>query len=574
VITGPTAFRRTRAGLIAAAFLAPFSATHLLGPLTLGRTTALIFAALLAADLLIERPHQFWLDPAGLLLGGAYVGLSAWIFLNSAAWGCNCNGKVGGFSEFAVIGLLAIVAISFEPRLREAAIAATLAGIVLAAALALAGVGALNSATVDLSQTGGRLSGTFGNANELGFSAALGIPVALAYCSIAGRAGRIAGAATIVLLTTTLVLTYSRGAIIAAGVGILALYLWQEAGSRRRVTIILAAASLSIGLAAVLYTAFERERRDVSFTAVSPALRGLDQRDLSGWDSRALGPIPNGPSKLLNMGSAFAVRARRGGEGASFRWGEASAGSTYTLRFRARSESARLPFSYELGDSSQKVEGPRGAGELDQRWRSFSLVWNPRLRSPQATLYIWQRAGPSTVALADVRVIAHSRSGRSQVIAVPGHLVGSLYQRFISVATRAEGRYTRSRLDASHLALEAFDSEPLRGIGWGTFPTYAAAHLHFGLLAAHDEYLAFAAELGVLGALLLILLIAAVAIGVKWTGPGWPEAAAIGLLAAAAAGMVFVEALPTPQLSIAMAIAAAVLCARSPVSQGELDDPC
>lgn len=560
--SGPVRFQRIGIGLVIAAVLAPFSATHIAGPLTLGRATLVLFAGLLAADLLRERPRRFRLDRPARLLTCAYVGLSVWIFLNAAAWGCNCDGKAGGFFEFAMIGLLALAAISFEPRLRGVAIIATLAGLVLAAALALAGVGSLNSGTVDLTQTGGRLSGTFGNSNELGFSAALGIPIAFAYRSVAGRARRIAIAATILILVITLVLTYSRGAIIAAAVGTFALALWQARGSRRRVAIILVAASASVLVAAVLYSVFQRERRNVSFTSVSPALRVLEQRDLSGWDSRALGPILHGPSKLFNQGSAIAVRATRGGQGASFRWGEARAGGAYTLRFRARAERpTRLPLTYALGDSAQKAEGPRAAGELSQHWRHFSLVWRPRLRSPHATIYVWQRAGPSTFELADVRVIARSRNLRSHIIAVPGHLKGSIYHRLTSDATREESRYIRSRLDAARLALRAFASEPLRGIGWSTFPAYAAVHLHYGQLAAHDEYLAFAAELGIVGVLLLGLLIAAVALGVRRIGPSRAEAAAIGVLAAAAAGLVFVEALPTPQLSIPIAVAAAVVCA-------------
>jgi O-antigen ligase len=144
---------------------------------------------------------------------------------------------------------------------------------------------------------------------------------------------------------------------------------------------------------------------------------------------------------------------------------------------------------------------------------------------------------------------------------VPGHLEGSLYARLTSSAARAEKHYLQSRLDAAREALRAFASEPLRGIGWATFPAYSASHLHYGPLAAHNQYLSFAAELGIVGILFMSLLIAAVAIGVKGSGLGRPEAAAIGMLASTAAGMFFVEALPVPQLSIPIALAAAIVCA-------------
>jgi len=68
--------------------------------------------------------------------------------------------------------------------------------------------------------------------------------------------------------------------------------------------------------------------------------------------------------------------------------------------------------------------------------------------------------------------------------------------------------------------------------------------------------------LGIVGVLLLGLLIAAVLIGIRGVGSGRPEAAAIGVLAASTAGLVFVEALPVPQLSIPIALAAAIVCAR------------
>src|SRR5215218_6186313 len=105
-------FGRTRVGLVAAAFLAPFSATHLAGPLTVGRAAALFFAALLVADLIRARPRRPLLDRAALLLAVGYVGLCGWAFLSAATVGCNCEGKAGGLFELTAIGLLAIAALA------------------------------------------------------------------------------------------------------------------------------------------------------------------------------------------------------------------------------------------------------------------------------------------------------------------------------------------------------------------------------------------------------------------------------------------------------------------------------
>lgn len=546
-------------GLGCAAFLAPFSATRLVGPLTVGRAVVLVFACLLAFDLLRGRPRDFRLDRPAILLTIAYVGLSLWILLNSAAWGCNCDGKAGGFYEFATIGLLALVAVGFEPRLRGVAMVATAAGIVFAAVLALLGVGSINSETVDLTQTGGRLSGTFGNANELGFAAALALPIVLAYVTVRRSVVRIAAAGSALILVATLVLTFSRGAIAAAAVGAVAVALWGAQGSRRRIAIVLAAAAAGVLLASALYTVFEQERRDASFAAVSPGLRMLDQRDLSGWDSRAVGPIPNGPSALSNERSAVVAQADRAGEGVGFRWGEAREGGAYTLSFRAKANRDGLPFGYSLGDRSQRG-GPIATGTLDRRWREFRLAWAPARQSPHASLYVWLRGDPGTVALSDVRVTAREGNSTRRIV-IPGRLQGSLYDRLDSKATREESRYIDSRLDAARLALRAFGAQPLRGIGWSTFPGYSAARLDYGQLAAHNQYLSVAAELGIVGLMFIGTLIAAVVLGIGASGPGRAEAAAIGVLTGAAAGLVFVEALPVPQLSISIAMAAAVVCA-------------
>jgi O-Antigen ligase len=553
-------FARTRLGLAAAAFLAPFSATHLAGPLTVGRLAALLFASLLGADLLRQRPRRFRPDLATTMLVVGYVGLCGWVFLSASTWGCNCEGKAGGLFELAAIGLLAVVAIGFEPGLRSIALAASLAGLTLAAGLALAGVGSLNSGTVDLTQTGGRLSGTYGNANELGLAAALGIPVAFAYLSVAGRAARLWIALATAVLVLTLVLTFSRGGISAAGVGVLALALWRARGSRRRVVPILVGAGLAVAAAAVLYSTFEDRRESASFAAAPVALRPLSQRDASGWDARALGPIPNGPSTLADAGEeGIAVRGRRPGEGISFRWGEAAPGRTYVLSFSARGGAPSSRLDYALSDRAAGG-GIVASTRIGPRPRTLSLLWRPHIHAPHASLFFWQPGRRARFAVSAVRVTERKGERVLGAVVAPDHLDGSVYAHLSSSASKLEEHYVHSRLDAARLALRAFGSAPAQGIGWGTFPAYSAKRAGYGRLAAHDQYLLTAAELGLVGFAFLLLLVAAPAVGARRAPPGRSTAAAVGLLAAAAAGMVFVEALASPQLSIPIAMAAAVLC--------------
>lgn len=557
---------RLRSGqaLVAVAFLAPFAATRVVGSLTLGRVAALGLAGAVALDLVNRRPTPFRLGAPAVLAGAAYVGLFLWIAFSASVLGCNCDGKLGGFALFAFVGILAIAAVILDPGVRERAVLALLAGLGLAAALALLGVGALNSGTVDLTQTGGRLSGTYGNANELGLALAFGVPIAAAYVLQTRGRSRVAFAACLVVLAVALVLTFSRGGIIAAGFGLVAVGIWSMRGSRRSLVMILAGVAAAALIAVALYSIFQRERQDASFASVPSALRPLDQRDLSGWESRPNGPIPAGPARLRNRPGGFSVSGPKGGEGVSYGWGEAAAGGRYVLRFTARAEgSARTPISFALGDAV-RGEGTEGRGMLSAKPREFELAWRPRLRALEARLYVWQRAnGPAAFILSDVSVSA-AAGGRKRQIEVPDQLRGSIYAHLTAAAEKEEDRYVRSRLDAADLALDAFVSKPLWGIGWATFPDYAEEHLDYGRLAAHDEYLAFAAELGLIGLGLLGLLLAAAVVGVRRAGRGAADTAAIGLLAAAAAGLVFVEALPIPQLSIAIAIAIGIVCARRP----------
>ncbi len=556
-------FRPAGRALVAVAFLAPFSATHIAGPLTVGRAAAILLAALLAMAFLSCRSADLRLGTPAILAGGAYLGLFFWILISAGAWGCNCEGKLGGFAEFAFVGLLALATISFAPEIRERILLAVLAGLSLAAVFALLGVGAINSGTVDLTQTGGRLSGTYGNANELGFAMALGVPIAATYVLRTRGRARMLFAASFAVLTAALVLSYSRGAIIAVGVALVAIGLMQAAGSRRRQIAILGAATAVALVALALYPVFEHQRQSASFRAVPVAFRPLDQRDLSGWDSRAGGPVPAGPSRLRNSPDGIVVHTGRGDEGASYGWGEAAADGSYELSLRVRTTGARrLPLSFALGDAVRSG-GPQRKIVAGPRAHTFKLPWSPHSRAPHARLYVWERSdGAASFVLDTVRIHAQVPGRPPRVIEVPDKLRGSLYSHMVATVRNGEADYVNSRIDAAELAAEAFVSSPLRGIGWGTFPRYAEQHLEFGQLAAHDEYLSFAAELGLIGLLLLGLLIAAVIGGIRGAERKTVEIAAIGSVCAAAVGLAFVEALPVPQLSVPLALLVAVLCAR------------
>ncbi len=118
---------------------------------------------------------------------------------------------------------------------------------------------------------------------------------------------------------------------------------------------------------------------------------------------------------------------------------------------------------------------------------------------------------------------------------------------------------------AAGASLSAFATDPLRGIGWGRFAAYSSRHGGYGQLPTHDEYLRFLAELGVLGALLLLLCIAVVG-WATWNG-AWDELglAVLGAFVTGAVGLVFVNGLVAPAVMMPLGFAAAVACARARV---------
>jgi hypothetical protein len=125
----------------------------------------------------------------------------------------------------------------------------------------------------------------------------------------------------------------------------------------------------------------------------------------------------------------------------------------------------------------------------------------------------------SAVAGAAVVFVQGPRSRAVKLIAIAG-AVPALYgglgliERFAAGGRPpAELAYdTAVRGDVAEFAATVAARHPLRGIGFGTFASYAAAAPEFGLpMATHDDYLRLAAEAGALtlGAFLVLLWLGA-----------------------------------------------------------------
>jgi hypothetical protein len=193
-------------------------------------------------------------------------------------------------------------------------------------------------------------------------------------------------------------------------------------------------------------------------------------------------------------------------------------------------------------------------------WRTYSLDWRPSRLARHARAYFWLGADGAF----ELRSLALSRAktGGRAAPATPLRPSGggASGQR---VLARAERGFVRARVGALRLAIDAFTAHPLRGIGWERFPTYAARRSGVGPIATHDEYLRFAAELGVPGVAVLVLLGISVlwALVKVWTRELAPALA--GTLLAAAICLGFANLLETPDASLAIATAAACVVAMS-----------
>ena len=146
------------------------------------------------------------------------------------------------------------------------------------------------SATVGPEATqvgGGRLAGTYGNPNHLGYLIALGSPVAVALLWPRDRRTAALFAIATLPLGIALLLSYSRGALIAGAVGMLATVAVAHIRTRQaalRFAVAIAAAAAIVALAYPLYldARIERDRSDSDVAARGSRPQRLGRRVSAG----------------------------------------------------------------------------------------------------------------------------------------------------------------------------------------------------------------------------------------------------------------------------------------------------
>jgi hypothetical protein len=557
--------------LLLVIFLTPLWWVHLVrlphAGLTVGRLALIAGAGLVVFDALRFRRSLRRPPPATLVLGGAVVGLGGWMIVNSAIWGCQCNAAIDGYVELASVLLWTVAVLLIDPRWGTPVILASGAAMLFAAVLALVGVHGLEPGAVDLSATRGRLAGTYGNSNYLGTAIAAAVPILVAFRPpLVARPLRmtlpLAGwAVAAAVIVTTAVLTYSRSALIAAAAGGLFAVVLGVAGRRRRMVAAFVGLAVLVVIGLITYPTVESHRLTVSTPA--PPDRTLRFVDSGGWDGRAEGLIPRGPTAFHNNQdrTSIIVMPRAAGQGISFPWGRARRGVAYRLRFEARGLGAPTQLSFGMEDH-QRGNGPRKTTvPLSTRFRSFQLIWRPTATSADAQLYVWQSDGRAPFEVRNVRVARP----------IDMRLRGTQYDQIVGRYRHADKKGEESRLTGVQLGWKAFKSQPVRGIGWEHFRDYAARHSTFGRLSSHNDYVRMLAELGIAGVLFLLALVVSVLSRLRGAGRSRTLQAAAGVVVTGGVGFAFLTGLEAPAVSIPFAVAAALLCSRREASP--LRDP-
>jgi peptidoglycan/LPS O-acetylase OafA/YrhL len=559
-----TDYRRSGAVILLAALAPPVWGVPLYPTsLTVGRALIGLAAVLLAIDWLAAPRPRARMAGAVWLLIAAVVALWVWTAANAAIWGCGtCGGELAGFTELAAVSILAALIAALEPGVRPALVLAVLAGAALEAVLALAGVDGLWSGTINSSSVQSRLAGTFGNPNALGIALAFAIPAGLAALPLQRPRLRLPAALTLALVSATIVLTLSRSAILAAAAGAaVVIVLAQPPRSRaRRVAVGGLAAAAVAG--AVAYPVYSDVRQQAESRPIDPTLRA---RDTSGWDATRLGMVQVGGAELANRArDELRVRTPRAGHGVSHAIGTAVANGRYDVSFDARSVSGTQRLDFGLQDGISLTGSATEQARISERWRRLHVRWKPTGKSPYARLSVWSTAPSTGFLLRDVRLAARppgaAAASRSTIDV---RLKGSVYAQLLAQQRAEQKRDIASRRFAVDTSLSAFASQPLRGIGWGRFVDYSAAHGDYGRLPTHNEYLRILAELGAVGVLLLVLLGVVIARAL-WQGPRDEVGLAVlGMLVTGVVALTFINGLVAPYVTLPLGFAAALACARA-----------
>jgi O-antigen ligase len=555
-------FGRSAIALSIAALLGPVWLTYVprLSVVTGARILLLIAGAVVAVDIIGARTTLVRPSFPALAMSVALATLTTWAAVSARLWGCFCAGSFYGLFEFTAFTVLVLAVGTQAPEHRARILCAAATGAVLAGGLALVGIRGLHSSIAFVPHRGSRLEGIYGNPNYLAYAVAFAAPVFTMYSLRASGRTRIAAVIALTLTAVVVLRTFSRSGLIAAAAGALVAVAAESRTRLRAVAVLATGTAAAAAVALLLHTHYREARIRADF---GETVGALNARDRSGWDGSRQGVIPRGNSSLANeaRGTVLRVSAPVANVGVSYPWGLAKQENTYVLKLFA-SASRQLSLGVALEDNLAANGRVYKYVPVGPNWRAISLAWPPSADSPNARLYVWDPQSKTTFRLRDVRVLALDADGKVLFVQrISLRLQGRIGTDSLE---REESRFLRSRWEGLRLSLRAFASHPLRGIGWEQLPTYTASHSRYGNLASHNEYARVVAELGLPGLLTLAAAAAALVAGAARTRRSPFRSAALGVVAAGAVGLLFINGLVAAAASLPLAVAAGLLVSTTP----------
>jgi hypothetical protein len=251
--------------------------------------------------------------------------------------------------------------------------------------------------------------------------------------------------------------------------------------------------------------------------------------------------------------------------GVSYPWGVATPDTRYTLRLQLRAPGRgvlRIGLEDNFTGAASVISGPIRVGP---RGRRASLTWRPDSRAPDARLYVWRPNGDKPFEVRNIAIVAVGPDGRAHARSISPVLLGSQYpreqERLRAISGADERYFIPSRSKGVRLAVRAFLEQPVHGLGWEQFPAFAQRRARFGALPTHNEYLRFAAELGLPGFLLLLALGATALAGLRSVPAGPTRMALVGAFIAGVVSLLFVNGLVAPASGAWLCIACGVAVA-------------
>jgi O-antigen ligase len=206
---------------------------------------------------------------------------------------------------------------------------------------------------------------------------------------------------------------------------------------------------------------------------------------------------------------------------------------------------------------------------------AVGLAWYARqplwflVAAPSAVALVQAQSRGALVAIAvgiGYLVLGHRPWGQRALIAAAAVLMavvfgGPLMELLIGGRSSTELEANNVfREQALRLALQVAAEHPLRGIGYGMFPPYAAASPQVGIfINTHNEYARFACEAGIPAALLFVVLLVLALRGRR----GYDEAVLRSVVVVYAATLLFGNFVSIMPVSVPFWLALGCLLARS-----------